>query len=80
MKLKNRQNILKTLPANENKITRILIENNGGIKRSKLERLSGISKSSLAASLKNLERKKIIQLDKTYKSHYVRLTKWFDEM
>jgi uncharacterized membrane protein len=78
--LKNKENILKTLPMNENKIMEVLLENNGEMKRSKLEKTSGISKSSLAASLKNLEKKKIIEVDKTYKSHYVKLTKWFNEL
>ena len=52
--------------------------NEGRMKRSKLERESGVSKSSLAASLKNLERKKIIEVDRTYASHYVRFTEWFN--
>jgi len=80
VKIKNRENIMKTLSTNENKVIGILLKNKGGMKRSKLEKMSGIAKSSLASTLKNLERKKILQLDKTYTSHYVRLTKWFDEL
>lgn len=78
--IKNKQNIMKTLPDNENKIVEFLIRNGGGMKRSKVEKTTGISKSSLAAALKNLERKKIIELDKTYTTHYIRLTKWFNEL
>ncbi len=77
---KNKQNIMKTLPENENKIVSIILENKGEIKRSKLERKSDIPKSSLASALKNLERKKIVELDRTYKSHYVKFTKWFNEL
>ncbi|MEM5793102.1 MAG: hypothetical protein QXY45_01950 [Candidatus Aenigmatarchaeota archaeon] len=80
VKKESKENIIKTLPDNESKIVRILLENGGEIKRSRLEKISGIPKSSLAISLKNLEKKNIIQLDKTYKSHYVKVTEWFDEV
>ncbi len=72
-----KQNIIRTLPHNERKIINILIENNGEIKRNVLERLSRISKSSLANSLNNLEKKNIIEIDKTFVVHYVRLSQWF---
>ncbi len=79
-RMKNKQNIMRTLPVNEKKIVSMLIENKGGMKRSRLERETGIAKSSLASALKNLEKKNIVELDKTYKTHYVKLTKWFDEL
>ncbi|OGI14995.1 hypothetical protein A3K63_03150 [Candidatus Micrarchaeota archaeon RBG_16_49_10] len=79
-KLKSKENVLRTLSDNERKIVEMLIGGKGQMKRSKLERESQISKSSLAAALKNLERKKIVELDKTYKTHSVKLTRWFDEM
>jgi uncharacterized protein YjfI (DUF2170 family) len=77
---KSKHNIIKTLPKNEALIVTILTEHKGGIKRSKLEILSKIAKSSLASSLHNLEKKKIIGIDKTYTTHFIRFTKWFKEL
>jgi len=76
--LSKKESIIETLSENEKKIVKILMDNDGRIKRSKLERTSEISKSSLAASLKNLERKKILEVDRTYASHYVKFTEWFN--
>jgi uncharacterized membrane protein len=78
--LKNKENIMRTLTDNEKKIVELMIESEGHMKRSKLEKKSGISKSSLAAALKNLEKKNIVELDKTYKTHRIKLTEWFDEL
>jgi len=80
LRMKNKENIMRTLATNEKKIVSILLESNGGMKRSRLEKKSGIAKSSLASALKNLEKKNIIEVDKTYRSHYVKFTKWFDEL
>jgi uncharacterized membrane protein len=80
MKIQNRNNILKTLTGNEKKVVEILLKNSSGMKRNKLEKESGLAKSSLAATLKNLERKRIVRIDRAYKTHYVRLTGWFDNV
>lgn len=79
-KTDKKQNIMKTLSGNEVKIVKTLLENGGEMKRSRLERKLDIAKSSLAATLKNLERKNILEVDRTSASHYVRFTKWFDEL
>jgi uncharacterized membrane protein len=79
-KLENKQNIMRTLPTNENKIVEVLLKRKYGMKRSKLEKITKIAKSSLSSSLKNLERKNIIEIDKTYTSHYIRFTKWFNDL
>jgi len=75
--LSAQQNIVKTLPHNERRIINILLEHGGEIKRNLLERTSKISKSSLANSLNNLEKKNIIEIDKTFVVHTVRLSEWF---
>jgi len=78
--LKNKQSIMKTLSMNENKVLDVMLQNKSGIKRSRLERISKMAKSSLASTLKNLERKNIVEIDKTYTAHYIRFTKWFNEL
>ena len=77
--MKNRMNIIKTLPENEKKIVKTLMENKGEMKRSRLEKVTGIGKSSIALSLRNLERRNIIEVDRTFASHYVKFTRWFNE-
>ncbi|MBU0530479.1 MAG: hypothetical protein KKC05_02295 [Nanoarchaeota archaeon] len=75
-----RESVIKTLTENEKKIVNILLENKGVIRRSKLEKESEISKSSLAVCLRNLEKKNIVEVDKRYPTHSVKLTEWFNEL
>ncbi len=72
--------IMQTLLKNERKIVEILLNHGNGMKRNELERKSEISKSSLASSLYNLDRKKIIEIDKSQTVHFVKLRKWFHEL
>ncbi len=76
--INKRDSVIRTLSMNEKNIITTMLESQGGMKRSHLERKTGISKSSLAATLKNLERKKIIEVDRTFASHYVKFTEWFN--
>jgi len=71
--------VIKTLSNNERKLVTIMLES-GAIKRARLEKKSKLAKSSLASTLKNLERKKIIMIDKTYAAHTIKFTRWFDEL
>jgi uncharacterized membrane protein len=75
-----KENILKTLPHNERKILRIMLDESGEMKRNKLEKISKISKSSLANSLNNLEKKNILEIDKTYVVHTVKISDWFKKL
>jgi uncharacterized membrane protein len=77
---KAKQNIIKTLPPNEASIIGILMEHDGSARRNQIERISKIAKSSLASSLHNLENKKVIEVDRTYTTHFVKLTEWFKEL
>lgn len=79
-RMSKKQSIIKIMSPNDRKIVKLLMENKGEIKRSVLEGRSGISKSSLSASLQNLERKKIVEVDRTFYSHHVRFTRWFNEL
>lgn len=77
---KGKKDVIKTLTGNETKIVELLIESRGMIKRNKLELESGIAKSSLAAALANLERRNIVQVDRTRAVHIVELTEWFKKL
>jgi len=77
-KKSNKQNIIKTLSKNESIIVNILIKHKGEIKRNKLEKISKLAKSSLANTLNNLEKKNIIKIDKTYTTHFIKFTRWFN--
>lgn len=79
-KVSGKSNVLKTLSENQKKIVKTLLENKSEMKRNKLERITGISKSSLAATLNQLERRKILEINKQGKVHYIRLTDWFMEL
>ncbi len=50
------------------------------MKRNQLERITEMSKSSLAATLNQLERRKIVDMNKENKVHYVKLSQWFAEL
>ncbi|MBD3388841.1 MAG: hypothetical protein GF416_07220 [Candidatus Altiarchaeales archaeon] len=69
--------VMRTLSGNEYKIVDTLLKNRNGMRRSDLERTAGLSKSSLALALNSLERKNIVEVDRTYTTHYVEVTKWF---
>ncbi len=79
-KKSNKENLIRTLSKNEKTVVNALMENKSGIKRSILERKTKMAKSSLANTLNMLERKKIIEIDKTSASHYIKFTRWFDEL
>lgn len=77
-KISGRQTqLLQTLTDNESNIVNLLIGEKDSLKRSFIEKKLEIAKSSLAATLNNLERKKIIELDRTYNSHRIKLADWF---
>ncbi len=77
---REKQNVLKTLTENELKIVNTLISNSGSIKRNKLERETQMAKSSLASALANLERRNVVQIDRTYTVHTVELSDWFRKL
>lgn len=70
-------NIIRAANANEALVIKEIIRNNGHIKRNKLEKDTKLPKSSLASSLKNLENKNIIIIDRNFQVHYITLSDWF---
>lgn len=73
-------NIIRAANQNEATVIKIILQNNGHVKRNALERESQLSKSSLASVLKNLEKKNIITIDRTFFVHHIALTNWFKEL
>jgi len=75
---KNRENIMRTLSNNHRLVVSLLLQSGGAMKRSHLERKSGLAKSSLALVLRDLERKKIVEVDRSFPSHHIKFTEWFN--
>ncbi len=73
-------NVIRAANPNEALVLKLLLKHNGHVKRNLLERDSGLSKSSLASSLKNLEKKNIITIDRTFFVHYITLSQWFRDL
>ncbi len=79
-KKSQKQNVMKALLHNERTVVECLLQNHGAIRRNELERITKMPKSSLASSLHNLERKNLVEIDKSQTVHFVKLTRWFDEL
>ena len=73
-------NIMRAANANEALVVQTMLKYNGRIKRNALEKETKLSKSSLASTLKNLEKKNIVNIDRTFYVHYITLTPWFQNL
>jgi uncharacterized membrane protein len=69
--------MMETFNANDLTIVRHLLSCGGKSRRNELERKTGISKSSLAMALNRLEKRKIIEIDRTSTTHFVKLSGYF---
>ena len=74
------EQLMQTLTENERKIVEILIGMENSVKRSFIQKKLGYAKSSLAATINNLERKKILEVDRTFSSHFIKITDWFKKL
>jgi len=72
--------VVRAANDNEALILRTMLKFNGQMKRNKLEKSTKLSKSSLASSLKNLEHKRIVEIDRSFHVHYLKLSDWFREL
>lgn len=75
-----KKQMIETMNENDIKIVDLLMKSNGKSKRNYLERTSGISKSSLSVALNRLERRKIIEIDRTSTVHMVKLSDYFQNL
>jgi len=73
-------NIMRAANPNEAVVLKSMLKHNGQMKRNVLEKETGLSKSSLASSLKNLEHKNIIEIDRSFHVHYLKFSAWFKEL
>jgi len=71
------ENVMAALTPNEKLVVKVLLEHGGMLRRNEIARGAKISKSSLAAALTKLEEKKIVEIDRTFVVHNVKLTDWF---
>lgn len=72
-----KKEMMETFNENDLKIVGSLLSSDGKSRRNELERRSGISKSSLAMALNRLEKRKIIEIDRTSTTHFVKLSDYF---
>lgn len=69
--------LMETLNDNDVKIVNFLLGSGGRARRNEIGRKTGISKSSLTMALNRLEKRKIIELDRTSTTHFVKLGDYF---
>jgi uncharacterized membrane protein len=72
-----KKEMMETFNENDLKIVNYLVSCQGKSRRNELERKSGISKSSLAMALNRLEKRKIVEIDRTATTHFVKLSDYF---
>lgn len=72
-----KKEMMGTFNENDLRIVNFLFESGGRSKRNMLERGTDISKSSLAMALNRLEKRKIIEMDRTATTHFVKLSDYF---
>jgi len=77
---KGMKDIMGTLTQNELSVVEILIKYDKTLTRAEISRGTGISRSSLSAALTRLEQGKIVEVDRTYMMHSVKLTRWFKSL
>ncbi len=72
-----KKEMMETFNENDKVIVNYLISCDGKSKRNDLEKKTSISKSSLAKALNRLEKRKIIEIDRTSTTHFVKLSEYF---
>ncbi|MCI0504218.1 hypothetical protein L0Y65_05940 [Candidatus Micrarchaeota archaeon] len=72
-----KKEMMETFNANDLTIVNHLLSCGGKSRRNELERKTGVSKSSLAMALNRLEKRKIIEIDRTSTTHFVKLSDYF---
>ncbi len=72
-----KKEMMETFNENDKTIVNYLLSCNGKSKRNDLERKTSISKSSLAKAINRLEKRKIIEIDRSATTHFVKLSDYF---
>jgi LPXTG-motif cell wall-anchored protein len=72
-----KRGMMETFNENDLSIINFLLGCGGKSRRNELERKTGISKSSLAMAINRLEKRKMLEIDRTSTTHFVRLSDYF---
>lgn len=72
-----KKEMMETFNENDLKIVGFLLSSGGKARRNELERKTQVSKSSLAMALNRLEKRKIVEIDRTATTHFVKLSDYF---
>ncbi len=72
-----KKEMMETFNENDLKIVNFLLSVSGKARRNELERKTQVSKSSLAMALNRLEKRKIVEIDRTATTHFVKLSDYF---
>jgi flagellar basal body-associated protein FliL len=72
-----KKEMMETFNENDVLIVNCLLDSNGKMRRNELERKTLISKSSLAMAINRLEKRKIIEIDRSATTHFVKLSENF---
>ncbi len=72
-----KKEMMETFNENDLKIVDFLLSVSGKERRNELERKTQVSKSSLAMALNRLEKRKIVEIDRTATTHFVKLSEYF---
>ena len=72
-----KKEMMETFNGNDLAIVNYLLGCGGKSRRNELGRKTGISKSSLAMALNRLEKRKIIEMDRSSTTHFVKLSDYF---
>lgn len=72
-----KKEMMETFNDNDRIIVDYLLSCEGKSKRNELERRTSISKSSLAKAINRLEKRKIIEIDRSATTHFVKLSDYF---
>ncbi|MEW6723024.1 MAG: hypothetical protein AB1324_07205 [Candidatus Micrarchaeota archaeon] len=72
-----KREMMETFNENDVTIVNFLLSGGGKSRRNELERKTGISKSSLAMAINRLEKRKIIEIDRSSTTHFVKLADYF---
>ncbi len=72
-----KKEMMQTFNENDKTIVNHLLSCEGKSKRNDLERKTSISKSSLAKAINRLEKRRIIEIDRTSTTHFVKLSEYF---
>ncbi len=74
------ENVMKVLSYNDVVVVKTLLFHGCMRRRNEIARGTGISRSSLSNTLRKLEENKVVEIDRTFRAHTIKLTGWFKSL